>query len=254
MNAAPTLYFDLGSPYAYLAVERVESVLGRAPELQPVLLGAIFTWRGRGSWAHAPKRDRNVAEIERRARAYALPPIVWPPAWPTDGLAAMRAATWAKQQGGVREFVSEVFRAQFARGADIADLNVLAACAQRAGLNADALRRSLGNADTKTSLRQATQAAWDGGVRGVPSLRIAETVFYGDDQLELAARRLTPPEASQACTCWFARANCSTIAGPNAGRSAGERLVVSWPSITTSSSTTSAPALRKSQSDGVESA
>jgi hypothetical protein len=34
------------------------------------------------------------------------------------------------------------------------------------------------------------------------------------------------------------------IAGQNAGTSAGERLVVNWPSVTTSWSTASAPALR----------
>ena len=29
---APALYYDLGSPYAYLATERAERVLGTAPE------------------------------------------------------------------------------------------------------------------------------------------------------------------------------------------------------------------------------
>src|SRR5690242_4264910 len=41
-------------------------------------------------------------------------------------------------------------------------------------------------------------------------------------------------------------ANCSTMAGQKARRSSGERLVVNWPSTTTSVSTTSAPALRRS--------
>src|SRR5215468_9109313 len=41
-------------------------------------------------------------------------------------------------------------------------------------------------------------------------------------------------------------ANCLTMAGQKARRSSGERLVVNWPSTTTSVSTTSAPALRRS--------
>ncbi len=186
---AATLYFDLGSPYAYLAVERAASVLGRAPQLEPVLLGAIFKRRGHGSWSQTRERDRRVAEIEGRALRYGLAPIVWPPAWPTDGLAAMRAATWAKRQGRVREFVLTVFRAQFVRGQDIADLGVLTACAQRTGLDPEALGEAITDADTKERLRRATDAAWEAGVRGVPSVRIDQTVFYGDDQLELAARR-----------------------------------------------------------------
>jgi hypothetical protein len=72
----PVLYFDLASPYAYLAVERAASVLGAEPALQPVLVGAIFGYRGWGSWAGTPERERNMAEIEQRARAYGLP-LTW---------------------------------------------------------------------------------------------------------------------------------------------------------------------------------
>lgn len=125
----PTLSFDLGSPYAYLAVERAESVLGSMPQLQPVLLGAIFRRRGSGSWAQTAQRDRRIAELQARAQRYGLPRFVWPAGWPVDGLAAMR---------------------------------------------------------------QATQRAWDGGVRGVPTVLIGDRAFYGDDHLEAAAGALAP--------------------------------------------------------------
>ena len=187
-SSPPTLYFDLGSPYAYLAVERAEDVLGVAPEPEPVLLGAIMKWRGRGSWTQTPERDAGIAEIDRRAERYGLPPIAWQPEWPANGLAAMRAATWAKQQGRVRDFATEVLRAQFARGEDIEDLGMLAACAERAGLAGAAMREAIATPELKEALRQATQAAWDAGVRGVPTLRIGETLYFGDDRLEEATR------------------------------------------------------------------
>ena len=44
----PTLFYDLGSPYAYLAVERAPAVLGVKPRLEPVLVGGIFALRGHG--------------------------------------------------------------------------------------------------------------------------------------------------------------------------------------------------------------
>jgi|tagenome__1003787_1003787.scaffolds.fasta_scaffold17790688_2 2-hydroxychromene-2-carboxylate isomerase len=50
------LYFDLGSPYAYLAVLPAEVVLGRPPDLEPVLLGAIFGLRGHRSWSQTAER------------------------------------------------------------------------------------------------------------------------------------------------------------------------------------------------------
>src|SRR4051794_16398194 len=80
------LYVDLGSPYAYLAVARAPGVLGSAPVLRPVLLGAIFRARGSGSWARTEGRAAGIAEVERRAAAYGLPPLRWPTVWPGNGL------------------------------------------------------------------------------------------------------------------------------------------------------------------------
>jgi 2-hydroxychromene-2-carboxylate isomerase len=93
------LYYDLGSPYAYLAVQHAERVIGSAPELRPVLLGAIFAARGHGSWAHTDTRAESVAEVERRAAAYGLPPVRWPAGWPPNTLQAMRAAVGAGRAG-----------------------------------------------------------------------------------------------------------------------------------------------------------
>jgi 2-hydroxychromene-2-carboxylate isomerase len=183
-----TLYFDLGSPYAYLANERAESVLGRRPALEPILLGAIFRARGSGSWARTPARAEGIAEIERRAAAYGLPPLAWPPGWPGDGLRAMRAATWAKQHGAVDAFATAAFRQAFVAGEDITGADALAAIADSVGLSGAALREAIGTDAVKLALREATSAAWEAGVRGIPTLiREDGANFYGDDQLEAAA-------------------------------------------------------------------
>jgi 2-hydroxychromene-2-carboxylate isomerase len=184
------MYFDLGSPYAYLALSRAESVLGVRPVLQPVLLGAIFARRGFGSWAHTEAREGRVAELEQRARRYGLPPLRWPAGWPGNGLVAMRCATWAHDQGRGEAFARAVFERQFVEGRDIADLEMLLACASDARLDAETLRGELGQSAVKDSLREATDRAWEAGVRGVPTLRVGDSLFYGDDQLELAAGAL----------------------------------------------------------------
>jgi 2-hydroxychromene-2-carboxylate isomerase len=189
-RAAPRLYFDLGSPYAYLAVERAARVLGMQPELEPVLLGAIFRRRGYGSWSATPARAERLLDLQERAMRYQLPPFHWPPGWPADGLAAMRCAVWAKLQGSLASFAREVFRREFVHAGDIADIAVLHECARAAGLDAGAMESSLSSSQVKDALRAATAAAWDAGVRGVPTLRLGGTMFYGDDQLESAAAAL----------------------------------------------------------------
>ena len=70
----PVFYYDLGSPYAYLAAERINQVLPVVPIWQPILLGGIWKETGGGSWARTDKRDEGMAEVERRAREYGLQP------------------------------------------------------------------------------------------------------------------------------------------------------------------------------------
>jgi 2-hydroxychromene-2-carboxylate isomerase len=183
----PQLYFDLGSPYAYLALERAESVLGCPVVLEPVLVGAIFGWRKRGSWALTDERAAGMAEIERRARRYGLTPMSWPPDWPANALSAMRCAIWAERQRRLTPFAREVVRCQWTEGADISDPDVLAACATAVGLDAAEMLQAIQAPELKEHLRSVTERAWEAGVRGVPTLRIGERLFFGDDRLEEAA-------------------------------------------------------------------
>ncbi|MFL5781076.1 MAG: 2-hydroxychromene-2-carboxylate isomerase [Thermoleophilaceae bacterium] len=183
------LFYDLGSPYGYLAVARARSVLGPEVELVPVLLGALFAERGHGSWAHTDARAENVAEVERRAREYGLPPVAWPPGWPPNTLAAMRAATWARGLGDRGEFAAAAYRLAFVDGRDLAQLDALTDAAGAAGLPPGELAGAIARPEVKDELRRTTAEAWAAGVTGVPSVRVGSEVFYGDDRLEEAAAR-----------------------------------------------------------------
>ncbi len=191
-----TLYYDLGSPYAYLSVERAEAVLGTAPRLQPVLAGAIFNHRGHGSWGHTEARAANQAEIEARAVRYGLPPIQWPPGWPPNTLQAMRAIVWAQQAHDAGDaFARTAFRAAFADGADLGDPAILTAIADRTGLPATDLAAGIADPAVKDALRAATDAAIALGVHGVPTLETDDgRLLFGDDRLHEG--RLSDPTTS----------------------------------------------------------
>ena len=183
----PTLYLDLASPYAYLAAERVQLLFEEPVAFAPVLLGAIFQRRGWGSWAHTDRRAEGMAEVTQRARRYGLPELAWPQEWPANALAADRAALWACRQGNGERFMHALYRRQFAHGEDIADLSVLAGAAADVGLDGSRLLEAIGSSEVKEALRRATDEAWELGVRGIPTIRVGERLFYGDDRLEEAA-------------------------------------------------------------------
>src|ERR1700683_4311682 len=107
-----TFYFDLGSPYVYLAAERISEVLPEPVAWQPVSLGALFKLAGRSSWSLGDpgRREAGIAEVERRAERYGLPLVRWPDPWPSNYLFAMRACAFAFEIGRGREFAVQALR------------------------------------------------------------------------------------------------------------------------------------------------
>jgi len=194
MSTETKLFYDLGSPYAYLAVQRAAAVLGSEPALQPVLVGGIFAMRGHGSWSQTPDRDGRIAEVESRAKRYGLPPLRWPQGWPNNTLKAMRAAVWAHRIDGGPGFARAAFRAAFAEGRDLSEVGVLVEIADSVGLPAGELATAIARDEIKVELRQATARAWECGVIGVPCASAGGKIFYGDDQLEFAAARVAAGE------------------------------------------------------------
>jgi 2-hydroxychromene-2-carboxylate isomerase len=189
----PVFYYDLGSPYAYLAAERVNAlfaeIVGEPPEWRPVLLGGLFRRFGRDSWANGPDRAEGMREVERRASAYGLPPPRWPEPFPPNTLLAMRAATYAKQVGRAVAFSLAAFRQAFAAGRDLTDPDNILLAAAAAELHPRALLAGVERASVKGALREATDEAGDVGVKGVPAVVVGDEVFWGDDRLAEAADR-----------------------------------------------------------------
>ncbi len=187
-----TFYFDLGSPYAYLTAERLDELLPEPVAWQPVLLGGLFKLNGRSSWGlgESGGRATGIAEVQRRAREYGLPPLRWPDPWPSDYLFAMRLATFAFQAGRGRELTLEAFRAAFQEGRDLSIPEHVLDVAADVGLDREAAAVATGDPTVKAALRAATDAAHARGVFGVPTLAIDDELFWGDDRLADAAARL----------------------------------------------------------------
>ena len=191
MSERAVFYYDFGSPYAYLAAERVTGLFAEAgaepPEWQPILLGALFKRFDRESWGNGPGREEGMRICEARAEDYRLPPIRWPDPWPPNSLFAMRVATFAKEIGRTVSFSLAAFRQAFAAGRDLGDRDNVLLAAAAAEIHPRALVAAAERDSLKSALRESTDRAGDLGVRGVPAVVVNGNVFWGDDRLEEAA-------------------------------------------------------------------
>jgi 2-hydroxychromene-2-carboxylate isomerase/quercetin dioxygenase-like cupin family protein len=120
---------------------------------------------------------------ERRAAEAGLPPVRWPEGWPSDYLPAMRAVVWAGRHGAGEAFARAAMRAAFTAGVDLSTLGALRDVARTVGLDPDALERGIAGAAIKAELRAATDRALRLGVPGVPTTRLHDQLFWGDDRL-----------------------------------------------------------------------
>lgn len=190
-RSQPVFYFDLGSPEAYLAAERVMAELPVVPEWVPILAARLSGADRTG----APAGERRAA-VERRAEEQHVQPLRWPADWPWDDTrVAMVGATYAKQIGRAVAFSLAAFRQAFAGGRTLDEDTVVIAAAA-CEMHPRAVLQALGRRSVGAVLDEATAQAAAAGVTRVPAIALGGRVFEGADAVEQAAAALTELAAS----------------------------------------------------------
>jgi len=180
-----TFWFDLVSPFAYLAFERLPQALeGLSIEVdyRPILFaGLLKHWGQKGPAEIEPKRAWTFRQVHWLAHANGIP-IDTPAEHPFNPLALLRLVHAA---GPNRRVVEAAFRHVWRGGADANDPQRLAALA-----GALAPPRGADADEVKQSLRDATDAAVRAGVFGVPTIALDGRLFWGFDALPMVAAAL----------------------------------------------------------------
>jgi 2-hydroxychromene-2-carboxylate isomerase len=183
-RTADGFYFDLASPLAYLAAERVLHVLPAPLEWRPVLARELPGAERLDAAEEDAMRDR----IERRARELGLQPLRWPDPFPFDSSLAMNVATYAKSIGRAVAFAQAAFRQAFAGGHSLEDPDVVLIAAAACEMHPSAVLRGAQLRSVTDQLARATAAAAAAQIKGVPALVVHGDVFLGEAALEQAAR------------------------------------------------------------------
>jgi 2-hydroxychromene-2-carboxylate isomerase len=184
-----SFYFDLASPWTYLAAERIERQFVGV-QWHPVVPDAL------------PSEDSDEMArraVEQRAAELRMP-LVWPESWPTAGRQAMRVASLAAERRRAAPFVLAASRLAFCGGYDVDDPEALAEAAAAAGLGLDECLQAAGDVSRDGALELPALRLIAHGADELPVLVVGRTVFCGEHRLAEAAamadgRRLvvTPP-------------------------------------------------------------
>lgn len=174
-----TLFFDLGSPYTYLAAERADRLFARL-EWLPASAAALHA---------AELTEDGMHVVCARAQMLGLP-FVWPEEPPSSVHGAMRVASLAAERGRGAAFVLAASRLAFCGGFDIDDPEILAEAAAAAGIGLRETLAAAGDAGRDGQIGEAGRLLLAAGATRLPALRVGRMLFCGEDRLlEAAAAR-----------------------------------------------------------------
>ena len=181
------VYFNFRSPYCYLVSKTMWPIFDD--------FHANLIWHPVGGWdlRSPPDRVKKKLPIARQdmARfAKRLGISVNPPPMETEPTPAGAASLYAEKQGKLREYIVETMREEWENGMNIASDEALMNVAQRIGLDPEAILAASKSEANLAILKPNAEEADDNGVIGVPTFRIGEEIFWGQDRVEFVIERL----------------------------------------------------------------
>jgi 2-hydroxychromene-2-carboxylate isomerase len=179
-------YYDLGSPYSYLASTQIERICEKYDaelEWKPFLLGGILKDTGNRAPIEVPnKKIYVVKDLEAWAGYYGVP-FNFPELFPLNTVKPMRGALVAKEVGKITDYTHKLYRLYMTEGRDLNQEDVLKNAVSELGMDVDWFLKRIGEQDIKDELRKETDEAAKRGGFGAPTMFIGERMFWGNDRL-----------------------------------------------------------------------
>ena len=192
-------YFDISSPWTYLAFSRVENIAEKCGvdiDWKPILVGGVFnsvneTVYEQRANPHPIKGRYYIKDLQDWAQFCGIE-IGAPPVFPVRAVNLMRAALVALDAGCLPDFSRSAFHAYWGELRDVSQPEELAQICTGVGLDPNDVAEKINSDDIKGRLRTNTEelVARDGF--GSPTMFInGSDMYFGNDRLPLVEAALT---------------------------------------------------------------
>ena len=177
-------FFDLSSPYSYLAATQLPALADRnGAEIawRPMVLGAVFKAVGNEMPARVPHKARWMGQdLQRWADHHGVP---WRMSshFPLNTIKAMRLVL--VDDAKAAEVALAGFRAMWAEDRDITQDAELRRLAELGGLDPAKALAAIESPAIKDRLRANTDEAVARGAFGAPTFFVGDELFWGNDRL-----------------------------------------------------------------------
>ena len=185
MNDNLDFYFDIISPYAYIAYKKILKIKDINFKLKPVLLGGLHNLAGITAPAfnkYKMKNMQNDCELVAKKNNISFK---WNSKFPINSLNIMRGYLCVKDNKK-EEYLNNFFEAYWKEDIDLSSEENIKILLKKLKIDEHDFFNLIKNQDTKDKLKQFTQEAFEKEVFGAPTFIVNNKIFWGQDRLEYA--------------------------------------------------------------------
>ena len=178
-------YFDIISPYAYIAYKKILKINNVDFKLKPILLGGLHNLAGINAPAfnkYKMKNMQNDCELVAKKNNISFK---WNSKFPINSLGIMRGYLYV-EDNKKEEYLNSFFEAYWKEDIDLSNEDTIKQLLKKLKIDENDFFNSIGNQDIKDKLKELTQEAFEKEVFGAPTFIVNNKIFWGQDRLEYA--------------------------------------------------------------------
>ncbi len=178
-------YFDIISPYAYIAYKKILKIKDINFKLKPIFLGGLHNLAGITAPAlnkFKMKNMQNDCELVAKKNNISFK---WNSKFPINSLNIMRGYLCV-ENSKKEEYLNSFFEAYWKEDQDLSSEESIKYLLKKLKIDEHDFFNLISNQDTKDKLKQLTQEAFEKEVFGAPTFIVNNKIFWGQDRLEYA--------------------------------------------------------------------
>ena len=184
-------YFDISSPYSYLAheqIKRFEKENKIKVNYMPILLGGIHQLANITAPGLNPSRAKHMIKDLKICADWFKVKFQFNRYFPLKTVNIMRGALVAEKEGFLNNYVDQFYKAAWVDSLNLNDGKILERFIKNMDINPKSFIEKLSDQKIKDDLKIKTNNAFKKGVFGAPTFFVGSKMFFGQDRLEFVFR------------------------------------------------------------------
>jgi 2-hydroxychromene-2-carboxylate isomerase len=188
MTRSIDFYFDIISPYSYIAHKKIEKVKREKNivfNYKPILLGGLHKLANITPPAFNEFKMKNMKNDCEMVSSKNHIPFRWNEKFPINSISIMRGYLFIDEENK-EQYIDAFFEAYWKYNQDLSLQSNFNKIIEKLNIDPLIIQKGIKDENIKEKLKQLTNKAFSKKVFGAPTFMYNEKIFWGQDRLEYA--------------------------------------------------------------------